>query len=58
MIFIKILKIREKISLNPRTIFVIVLYCTIKRCSQIVSQMKVEIEDGCGARVVKLLSLH
>ena len=45
--FCKIKKMREKILLNPRTfLFVIVLYYTKRRCSQIEPQLKVKIEDG------------
>jgi len=42
--FCKILKMRKKIIRNPQT-FLFVLYCTKRRCSQIKSQLKVEIED-------------
>jgi len=31
---------------NPQTFFVVVLYCTTRRCSEINRQLKVKIEDG------------
>ena len=37
---------RIKILSNPRTIFVIVVYCTQKRCLQIKPRLKVKMEDG------------
>jgi len=36
---------REEIFKNPRTFFVIVLYCTKRRCSEIDQQLKVKVED-------------
>ena len=44
--FCKILKIHEKIFLYLQTFSVITLYCTKSRCSQIETQLKVEIVDG------------
>ena len=35
---------REEIFENPRTFFVIVLYCTKRRCSQRGSQLKFKIK--------------
>ena len=46
-LFYKSLKMREKILVYPRSfLFVIVLYGTKRRCSQIKPQLKVEREDG------------
>ena len=47
--FCEILKMCEKVFEIQQTFFVIVLYCTVytqRRCSQIETQLKVEIEDG------------
>ena len=44
--FCKILKVREKISFNIQTLFLFVLYCKKRRCSQMELPSKVKIEDG------------
>jgi len=45
--FYKILKMRKKYYEIRKLIFVFVLSCTKRRCSQIKPQLIGEIEDGC-----------
>ena len=45
---------REEIFENPRTFFVIVLYCTKRRCSQIDQQLKVKVENVKPYSILKV----
>ena len=37
---------QKNINKSAKFLFVIVLYCTMRRCSQIELQLKVELKDG------------